>query len=141
MAFTGDHLLPRITSHVGGYADKSGDVLGEYLTSVAKMTSIDDGTEILPAHEYRFRGARARAEALGRHHEERLEEIAHAVSAAGIATTWDVAARVRWSRGWEETTGQRRRLAIAETMAHLRHLEASDRLRRVSDVPARWCGA
>ena len=49
-----------------------------------------------------------------------------------------VATRVHWSRGWAETTGQRRRLALAETMAHLRHLEAVGRLRPLADLPARW---
>jgi glyoxylase-like metal-dependent hydrolase (beta-lactamase superfamily II) len=138
LAFTGDHLLPRITSHVGGYALDSGDVLGEYLTSVEAMSGIGDETEILPAHEYRFRGARARAAALGQHHAERLTEIAGVVAALGSATTWDVAERVHWSRGWAETTGLRRRLALAETMAHLRHLEAASRLRPLADLPARW---
>ena len=139
LAFTGDHLLPRITSHVGCYADSPADVLGEYLASVALMSALGDDTEILPAHEYRFRGAHARTDALERHHEERLEEIVGAVTTLGTATTWEVATQVHWSRGWEETTGQRRRLALAETMAHLRHLEASGLLRQVTDLPARWC--
>ncbi len=139
LAFTGDHLLPRITSHVGGYALDSGDVLGDYLASVEAMNGLGDETEVLPAHEYRFRGARARVATLGRHHADRLAEIAGVVAALGSATTWDVAARVRWSRGWAETTGMRRRLALAETMAHLRHLEAAHRLRPLADQPARWC--
>jgi glyoxylase-like metal-dependent hydrolase (beta-lactamase superfamily II) len=140
MAFTGDHLLPRITSHVGGYTDTAGDVLGDYLASVAAVAELGDEVEILPAHEYRFHGARARAAVLRRHHEERLDEIARVV-AAGPATTWDVARQVSWSRSWTETTGQRRRLALAETMAHLRHLESSGRLQRIADRPAQWCRA
>jgi hypothetical protein len=32
----------------------------------------------------------------------------------------------------------RRRLALAETMAHLRHLQAAGRLRQLADLPARW---
>lgn len=138
LAFTGDHLLPRITSHVGGYTRDSGDVLGDYLTSVEAMSGLGDDTEILPAHEYRFRGARARATALEQHHAGRLAEIAGVVAALGSVTTWDVATRVHWSRSWAETTGQRRRLALAETMAHLRHLEAVGCLRPLADLPARW---
>jgi glyoxylase-like metal-dependent hydrolase (beta-lactamase superfamily II) len=139
LVFTGDHLLPRITSNVSSYALGACDVLSDYLSSVEAMNGISDETEVLPAHEYRFRGARARATALKRHHADRLTEIAEVVAALGSATTWEVAARVHWSRDWAETTGLRRRLSLAETLAHLRHLEAVGRLCQVADLPARWC--
>jgi enoyl-CoA hydratase/carnithine racemase/glyoxylase-like metal-dependent hydrolase (beta-lactamase superfamily II) len=137
LVFTGDHLLPRITSHVGIYSLGSGDVLGEYLTSVRQLGSLSDDTEVLPAHEYRFRGARARVRMLERHHADRLAEIAGAVARLGASTVWEIAAELHWSRGWDETTGPRRRLALAETLAHLRHLELAGRLSRIGEPP-RW---
>lgn len=136
--FTGDHLLPRITSNVSMYELGGGDVLGTYLRSVSRLGSFGDEVEVLPAHEYRFRGVRARISALEGHHTARLEEIASTVLELGSGTVWEIAARVGWSRGWAATTGGRRRLALAETLAHLDHLRVTGRIRRAGDRPAQW---
>jgi glyoxylase-like metal-dependent hydrolase (beta-lactamase superfamily II) len=136
--FTGDHLLPHITAHVGAFSLNDTDRLGEYLDSLAGMDYVDDSTEILPAHEYRFAGGRARIDVLQRHHRNRLDEIANAVSALGTATVWEVSSVLTWSRGWAATTGQPRRLALAETLAHLRRLEAERRVQRYGTNPPVW---
>jgi glyoxylase-like metal-dependent hydrolase (beta-lactamase superfamily II) len=137
IAFTGDHLLPRITSHVGSY-DIGADVLGDYLDSLAAMDYLTDATEVLPAHEYRFRGARARIAQLAGHHAARLAEIEAVVATLGSATAWQIAGHVRWSRGWDETTGQLRRMALSETIAHLRHLQATGAIQATNGAPVYW---
>jgi hypothetical protein len=81
-----------------------------------------DVSEALPAHEYRFRGVRERAEAIAEHQQHRCDEIVRALS-EGLTTTWDVAQRLTWSRGWDGTRGFARRAALAETLAHLRYLQ------------------
>lgn len=137
-AFAGDHLLPRITPNVGSYA-LTGDPLGDYLSSLTIVESLPATTEILPAHEYRFRGVAGRTAAVREHHRVRLTEIADVVMTLGSATIWEVASGIEWSRGWSATTGRFRRLALAETLAHLRHLEATGLLRRDADsIPVRW---
>ncbi|HVW42781.1 MAG TPA: MBL fold metallo-hydrolase [Amycolatopsis sp.] len=138
IALTGDHLLPRITTNVAMYDLAAEDVLGTYLRSVSRLGSLGDEVEVLPAHEYRFRGARARISALEGHHTARLAEIATAVRELGSGTVWEIAAVVAWSRGWAATTGGRRRLALAETLAHLRHLQVTGSIRRAGDRPAQW---
>ncbi|MCW2526400.1 MAG: hypothetical protein JWM76_1260, partial [Pseudonocardiales bacterium] len=135
--FSGDHLLPRITPHVGGYVDGTGDQLGQYLSSLDELRPYD-GAEVLPAHEYRFRGVAARIDAMRSHHQLRLDEVEAVVRARGGATVWEVASCLRWSRGWDETTDVRRRLALAETLAHLRHLDALGRLFRSAHKTPHW---
>ena len=115
-------------------------MLGRYLrslTDVAGWTGAGD-PEILPGHEYRFRGVRERVAVLVEHHRERGAEIVAAVDDTGSATVWEVASRISWSRSWESTTGGRRRLALAETLSHLRHLETAGRLAATAGPPARW---
>ncbi|MET7396953.1 MBL fold metallo-hydrolase [Dactylosporangium sp. NPDC005572] len=134
---TGDHLLPRISPNIGVHVGTDGDPLSAYLASL-EQTAKFAADEALPAHEYRFRGVDDRAAALIRHHGERNEEILRAIATLGPATAWEVAAELTWSRGWASLQGMLRRMALAETLAHLHHLAASGLLRGSPEAPARW---
>jgi len=127
LLLTGDHLLPRITPNIGltPYAPVS--PLRGYLASLAGLGHYDSA-EALPAHEYRFRGIAARADALIAHHAERADEVVTVVAAAPGLTLWQVTERLTWSRGWAEITGFMRRAALAETAAHVAHLREDGRL-------------
>ncbi|WP_017570120.1 MBL fold metallo-hydrolase, partial [Nocardiopsis halotolerans] len=63
--FTGDHVLPRITPHVGQFPllSTDGDPLGDFLTSQEAVGRLPgaDRLECLPSHETRFRGLATRA--------------------------------------------------------------------------------
>lgn len=115
---TGDHVLPRITPNIGMW--ERGSPLRSFLTSLDSMAAYDDH-EALPAHEYRFRGLAARAAQLQAHHLQRCREILDAVAEIGMASVWQVAERLVWSRPWEQV-GQMRVAALSETMAHVAHL-------------------
>jgi glyoxylase-like metal-dependent hydrolase (beta-lactamase superfamily II) len=125
---TGDHLLPRISPNIGVQADTDGDPLSDYLTSL-ELTAKFAGDEALPAHEYRFRGIDGRAADLAEHHAERGREILGVIDATGSATAWSIAAALTWSRGWDSLQGMMRRMALAETLAHLHHLAATGAVR------------
>jgi glyoxylase-like metal-dependent hydrolase (beta-lactamase superfamily II) len=138
--YSGDHLLPRISTNVSSYDAGGEDVLGQYLSSLTDLagTGPAAAAEVLPAHEYRFRGVAGRVAALLSHHDQRLDEVLEAVRDIGEPTVWEVAGRIRWSRGWTETTGARRRLALAETLAHLQHLASTRRVAMLAGRPVRW---
>ena len=53
-------------------------------------------------------------------------------------TAWQIAARLTWSRGWQSLNGFLRRLALAETIAHLNHLTVVGALLRSPDSPSHW---
>ncbi|GAB3653403.1 MBL fold metallo-hydrolase [Actinocorallia lasiicapitis] len=137
--FTGDHLLPEITPHVGLYPYDRPDVdpLQAYLDAL-QMTAelgIDDA---LPAHEYAFSGIPRRAKEIIEHHEARLGEVLEAVPRGG-ATLWEIASRCPWSYTWAEMRPISHHLAVGETASHLRTLENRGLVRRDgSDDPIRF---
>jgi glyoxylase-like metal-dependent hydrolase (beta-lactamase superfamily II) len=128
--FTGDHVLPEITPHVGLYPyDEPGvDPLGTYLGSLTRTADL--GVEdAMPAHEYRFSGVNRRSKEIIEHHEERLDELA-ALLGSEPETLWSLASRCHWSSPWAELPPLSKHLATGETAAHLRTLERRGRARR-----------
>lgn len=73
--FSGDHLLPRITPHIGLYEDPDdttvADPLGDYLDSLERVGRLAPA-EVLPAHRHAFPDATTRVRELLDHHDERL---------------------------------------------------------------------
>ena len=120
---TGDHLLKTISSHVGlyGFEGEDGDPLGDFFSSLRLLTGAEP-VEVLPAHRGRFTGVDARVGELLGHHDERLVEIKEAL-AAGPITPWALCRAMTWNRPWDELPRMMLRAALAETMAHVRHLE------------------
>jgi glyoxylase-like metal-dependent hydrolase (beta-lactamase superfamily II) len=121
LIFTGDHILPRITPNVGMTSYPDHDSLGEYYDSLGLMAEWDD-FEVCPAHEYRFRGLTARAEALRKHHEDRSQEIIDTLAAGDGLTVWQIAERISWARGWSGLDGLNLRAALFETASHITYL-------------------
>lgn len=124
LLLTGDHILPRITPNVSSY-DMVSNPLDDYLASLDKLRGIQPG-EVLPAHEYRFTDLDSRLDDLAVHHQERLEETASLLAAAGETglPAWQVAVGVTWSRPWADLVSFQRQAAIGEVLSHLRHLQA-----------------
>ncbi|MBJ7451458.1 MAG: MBL fold metallo-hydrolase [Blastococcus sp.] len=118
--FSGDHVLPRISPNISTNA-RGGDPLRDYLDSLAAVRDLDP-TEVLPAHEWRFRGLADRVDALTAHHEHRLTELLTAIAEHPGSTPWQLAAHLTWSRPWEQYERRMRIFAVTETDAHLRLL-------------------
>ncbi|MGY1745957.1 MBL fold metallo-hydrolase [Blastococcus sp. SYSU D00695] len=118
----GDHVLPRISPNVSTGPRLAADPLGEYLSSLAAVGERPEPAEVLPAHEWRFRGLAQRAHELTAHHEQRLAELLDAIRTHPHSTPWDLAAHLTWSRPWEQYADAMRVFAVTETDAHLRLL-------------------
>ena len=73
--FSGDHVLPRISPNISTNHGGPADPLRDYLASLAAVRDLDP-TEVLPAHEWRFRGLDDRVDSLTAHHESRLDRTA-----------------------------------------------------------------
>ena len=121
LLMSGDHLLPRISPHISVHPGEKGDPLGTYLNTLNSMSGLDE-MEVLPAHEYRFRGVDARVQQMNEHHEDRLAEVLAAVNEKPGSTTYEISSHLTWSHGWENTQGMLRRAAMGETLAHIVHL-------------------
>ncbi|MFI1154207.1 MULTISPECIES: MBL fold metallo-hydrolase [Streptomyces] len=130
--FSGDHLLPGISPHIGLYEDPSSelvtDPLGDYLDSLERIGRLDPA-EVLPAHQHAFTDAPARVRELLRHHEERLTGLRELL--AEPLTPWELAERMEWNRPWEQIPYGSRNIAVSEAEAHLRRLVKQGRAEAV----------
>ena len=131
--FSGDHLLPEITPHIGLYEDPDDttvtDPLGDYLDSLERVGRLGPA-EILPAHQHPFTDAASRAGELLSHHEERLSGLLTLLSEP--LTPWQLAERMEWNRPWDQIPYGSRNIAVSEAEAHLRRLV---KLGRAEAVP------
>ncbi|MEU3334819.1 MBL fold metallo-hydrolase [Streptomyces sp. NPDC002144] len=121
--FSGDHLLPEITPHIGLYEDPDDatvtDPLGDYLDSLERVGRLAPA-EVLPAHQYAFTDAAARVRQLLDHHEERLTDLRSLL--VEPLTPWQLAERMEWNRPWDQIPYGSRNIAVSEAEAHLRRL-------------------
>ncbi|MFE7462710.1 MBL fold metallo-hydrolase [Streptomyces sp. NPDC057499] len=121
--FSGDHLLPGISPHIGLYEDPDDatvtDPLGDYLDSLERIGRLG-AAEVLPAHQYAFTDAAGRVRELLAHHEERLTGLLGLL--AGPLTPWQLAERMEWNRPWDRIPHGSRNIAVSEAEAHLRRL-------------------
>lgn len=139
--FTGDHVLPDITPHVGIYPYDRTDVnpLGDFLESLGRVGELGM-LDALPAHEWIFPDVAARTAEIRHHHEEKLERLhAQLSERADPPTIWETAAMMTWNRPWADLPPALRGMAAGEAAAHLRALEARGAVRRLSDTgPVRF---
>ncbi|MFH8792840.1 MBL fold metallo-hydrolase [Streptomyces sp. NPDC017941] len=142
--FSGDHVLPGITPHIGLYEDPDNttvttdttvttvtDPLGDYLDSLERLGRLGVA-EVLPAHQHAFTGARARVRELLAHHEQRLADLCALLTED--RTPWQLAERMEWNRPWADIPYASRTIAVSEAEAHVRHLV---QLGRAQAVPGR----
>jgi glyoxylase-like metal-dependent hydrolase (beta-lactamase superfamily II) len=135
--FSGDHVLPRISPNISTTVDGLPDPLRDYLDSLAAVDGAEP-TEVLPAHEWRFRGLGERVAQLRTHHEHRLAELLAAVRAHPDSTPWELAAHLTWSRPWEQYERRMRIFAVTETDAHLRLLASRGQVRGSGGPVPTW---
>ena len=137
LLLAGDHVLPRISPNVSVHVQQRPNPLAEFLDALEKVRALDV-EEVLPAHEYRFRGLAARVDDLVAHHHQRLAAIEAALAATPGVTCWDLTVRLPWSRPWTDIPPFMRRAANGETLAHLMLLLAVGRVARHGADPWRW---
>lgn len=130
--FSGDHVLPKITSHVALYSYRDHDPLDEYLTSLGKIENLDVDL-VLPGHEWVFTDLKDRIRQLYKHHRNRLDEM-KATLDEGPQTVYDVAGKVKWeSKPWPQMSFWTKRMAATETYAHLVYLKNKGEIRQKLD--------
>ncbi len=130
--FSGDHVLPRITSNIGLYPSSRDDPLGDFLGALARLRDLPV-KRVLPAHGDPFDDLAGRIDELLAHHAARLDATIAAVGrserdAYAIARVLFPVLR----------SPHEERFALAETLAHLRHLERKGRVREIDGSPALW---
>jgi glyoxylase-like metal-dependent hydrolase (beta-lactamase superfamily II) len=128
--FSGDHLLPTITSHVAQFMENM-DPLTDYLGSLEKIEKLNIGV-VFPAHEEAFTSHRERIKELKVHHRQRLTEIVDELEKTSL-TAYMLASKLHWDvnyESWEEFPSFQKYLALGETLAHLKVLEKKQLVKR-----------
>lgn len=125
----GDHLLPKITPHVGAYPHGPENPLGDFIASQRKVQELKVSL-VLPAHGAVFPDHCTRANQIIQHHEYRLEEIADTIGKQP-KTAYDIAVEVF---GNDESRPLFHILAATfETLAHLHFLVREDKVKRIEE--------
>ena len=123
----GDHLLPKITPHVGIVSEDAGDPLGDFLASLRKVGELDVET-VLPAHGAVYHDHRKRVSQLIEFHEYRMDVMLDVV-------------RGRPRNAYEtaleafdltpQSPFQQQFPATFETLAHLEHMRLQGRTEKL----------
>lgn len=132
LLFSGDHVLPRITSNVGLYPYTRDDPLGDFLDALRGVRDLPV-KRVLPAHGDPFDDLAGRVDEILAHHDARLDAVVAALGtrerdAYGVAR--DLFPKLR--------SAHEERFALAETLAHLRYLERRGRAVMIDGDRARW---
>jgi glyoxylase-like metal-dependent hydrolase (beta-lactamase superfamily II) len=125
--FSGDHILPTITPHVGLHPQSGSNPLGDYLDSLERLKTLEVAL-VLPGHEYPFTEFRERIEGIILHHSLRNAEIMGALNSEA-KTAFELTTEISWLHdfngvGWHKLNNWDKRMAILETLAHLEAMRA-----------------
>lgn len=132
----GDHLLPKITPHVGVGPGTTGNPLGDFLASQRKIQGFDVA-HVLPAHGGVFADHRRRAAQIIQHHEVRLRDIAD-IARRQPHNAYDIA---RHAFGFDSDSPLTYQFpATFETLAHLEYLRHAGAAQCAEDADGqvRW---
>ncbi len=123
--FSGDHVLPTITPHIGGISPEI-DPLAKFFDSLNRMTHFENVSIALPAHGHPFTNLGERSLEIIDHHEERLETIRTAAEQLINGSVTDYMRVLFSERAWGD-------MAESETFAHLEHLKELGELTRKTE--------
>jgi len=131
---SGDHILPDITPAIIFNPYSRNNPLGDYIGSLNKLKNLDVEL-ILPGHGNYFTDFHGRIDELIRHHEERKRIILEVVKEMP-KVAYQVSSEIPWmpERGgipWDKLDPWSHRLALMETLAHLKILEKEGRVKRM----------
>ena len=120
--------------HVGFNPQSGDNPLGNYISSLKKLESLKVNF-ILPGHGPVFNALGLRIEKILQHHEERKRAIMRSLN-SGLKTAYAIAQQIPWmvnegGTAFQDLTVWDRRMAVTETLAHLKLLMEEDRVGNV----------
>ncbi len=125
-----DFLLPRISPNISAdIRDPDKDVLGDYLTYLAEMSSMAAQIAIYPGHDWPFTHGNDRAISLIEHHNHRLTLLFTAAQQRPISTS--DAMDILFNRRFES---HELFFASGEARAHLTHLVKQGKIKKQTDI-------
>jgi len=131
---TGDHVLYDTVPHIGFNPQSGDNPLGDYISSLKKLERLKVNF-ILPGHGPVFNALGLRIENILQHHEERKRAIMRSLH-DGLKTAYEIAQQIPWmvnegGTAFQDLAVWDRRMAVHETIAHLKLLMEEDRVGNV----------
>jgi glyoxylase-like metal-dependent hydrolase (beta-lactamase superfamily II) len=129
----GDHILPTITPNISKRPQQPiENPLGMYLDSLNDLRKMDIEL-VLPGHEDLITDPKQRIDELFQHHENRIKEILATIQVEA-KTAYQIATKVTWGNGtnWHDLHFHDKRMAIAETLAHLELMLINGQISEIS---------
>lgn len=131
---SGDHVLYDTTPHVSFNPHSGDNPLADYVSSLEKLARLKV-TFTLPGHGPVFNALGLRVDEILAHHEERKRVIMRALD-SGLQTAYGIAQKIPWraSEGgaaFQDLAVWDRRMAVTETIAHLKLLLGEGRAANV----------
>jgi len=125
LLFSGDHVLFDTTPNVGFHPQSGDNPLGAYISSLERLEGLKVNF-VLPGHGPVFNSLKLRIEEILYHHEQRKRNIIKALS-DGLKTAYQIAEEIPWvpeqgGVAFRDLASWDRRLAVLETIAHLKLL-------------------
>jgi glyoxylase-like metal-dependent hydrolase (beta-lactamase superfamily II) len=132
---TGDHVLYDTLPHVGFNPQSGDNPLGDYISSLKKLESLK-ANFILPGHGPLFNALGLRIEKILQLHEERKRAIMQSLR-NGLRTAYEIAQKIPWmveegGTAFQDLPVWDKRMAVTETIAHLKFLMVEDRVSNVA---------
>jgi glyoxylase-like metal-dependent hydrolase (beta-lactamase superfamily II) len=134
LLFSGDHVLYDTHPHVGFNPQSGDNPLGDYISSLQKFKDFKVSF-ILPGHGPVFNSLWLRVEKILSHHEERKRKIVRTLD-EGLKTAYQIAQEITWKTeqggiAFNDLAPWDRRLAVMETIAHLKLLASEGKVGNV----------
>jgi len=141
LLFSGDHILPTITPHVGLHPQSGSNPLGDYLDSLNRLEQMEVNL-VLPGHEQPFTEFKERIEGITLHHRLRNAEILAALNSEA-KTAFELTTSITWLHdvngvGWYKLGNWDKRMAILETLAHLEAMRAKGEMEKFNRDDIRY---
>ncbi|MHA2067684.1 MAG: MBL fold metallo-hydrolase [Candidatus Thorarchaeota archaeon] len=131
LLFSGDHILPSITSNISYHVQSGDNPLGDYINALHKLENLPVAW-VLPAHEDAFSDLRSRIDQIIIHHNKRKDEI-QKVIANEPYNAWEISPQITWdtSTPWDQLPPLHKRFAVTEVIAHLESMRWEGKVRRI----------
>ncbi len=134
--FAGDQVLPGITPNISLQPQSEDNPLGDFLGSLSTLKQLEVNVA-LPAHEHIFTDLPTRIDEITRHHQRRNSEITEAIKFEP-KTAYQISAVITWMPNFGgirfmDLAPWTRRMAVSETLAHLKAMEVDGKVARLSD--------
>jgi glyoxylase-like metal-dependent hydrolase (beta-lactamase superfamily II) len=143
--FSGDHILPDIFPHVGFHPQSGDNPLGDFFKSLEALSKLEVNF-IFPGHGSVFSGFKLRLGELHYYHEQRQRAIIRIIE-NDTKSAYQIATEIPWMPGGESVPFNKlsafdKRLAVMETLAHLKLLVIESKAEKVvkENVDLYWAG-